>query len=181
MSEPKPPRPLSLRSYARRRGVSPEAVSKAITDGRLRDSVVMVGGAPKIADAELADREWEANSRPRVAAAIDHTEYYASRSKRETAAAEIAQLELAEKRGELMAVKDYRAQLAIVEASLTTMITQCRHRLLAIPSKLGQRLSDEKRDPEVLRLVDALIREALEELAAGKPDNEGNVEGEGEP
>jgi hypothetical protein len=54
--------PLSLRAYARRRGVSPEAVSRAIERGRLRESVVRVGGAPKVANPELADREWARNT-----------------------------------------------------------------------------------------------------------------------
>ncbi len=57
-----PPSPLSLRAYARRRGVSAEAVSRAIAKGRLQASVVRVNGAPKIADPEMADREWAANT-----------------------------------------------------------------------------------------------------------------------
>jgi hypothetical protein len=62
----KAPAPLSLRAYAKRRGVSPEAVSKAVESGRLRESVVLVGGVPKIGDPDLADREWDARTRPRV-------------------------------------------------------------------------------------------------------------------
>src|SRR5689334_21046405 len=62
--EQRQPEPMSLRAYALRRGVSPEAVSRAIRSGRLRDSVVTVGRSPKIADPELADREWAANTDP---------------------------------------------------------------------------------------------------------------------
>lgn len=57
---------MSLRAYGRRRGVSGEAVSKAVDDGRLVRSVVVVRGQPKIADPDLADREWEANTRQRA-------------------------------------------------------------------------------------------------------------------
>jgi hypothetical protein len=57
---------MSLSAYARRRGVSVEAVSKAVERGRLRGSIVMVDGKPKIGDAELADHEWQANTRPRI-------------------------------------------------------------------------------------------------------------------
>lgn len=60
------PELMSLTAYARRRGVSAKAVSKAHAAGRLRASVVMVNGQPKIADPELADKEWEANTRPRI-------------------------------------------------------------------------------------------------------------------
>lgn len=59
-------KPLSFLAYAKRRGVSSEAVRKAHSDGRLRESVVMVNGKPKIRDPEVADREWDANTRPRA-------------------------------------------------------------------------------------------------------------------
>lgn len=60
MSEAQPA-PMSLRTYAKRRGVTAMAVSKAVASGRLKASVVRdARGAPKIADPELADREWEA-------------------------------------------------------------------------------------------------------------------------
>lgn len=58
--------PMSLSAYARRRGVSVEAVSKAVRLGRLRGAIVMINGRPKIADAELADHEWQANTQPRI-------------------------------------------------------------------------------------------------------------------
>src|SRR5690606_425861 len=57
--------PMTCRAYAKRRGGSAEAVSKAISSGRLRESVTMIGGAPKIIDPDLADAEWEANTQPR--------------------------------------------------------------------------------------------------------------------
>lgn len=60
------PAPISLREYARHRaargfvGTSAAAVSKAVASGRLVKSVVRDHrGQPKIADPELADREWE--------------------------------------------------------------------------------------------------------------------------
>ncbi len=61
-----PPGTISCRAYAKRRGVSAAAVSEAIRSGRLVKSVVRGGefGQPKILDADLADREWEANTDP---------------------------------------------------------------------------------------------------------------------
>lgn len=59
--------PLSLTAYAKLRGVSTVAVSKAVASGRLAASVVRdERGAPKIGDVELADREWTSNTRPRI-------------------------------------------------------------------------------------------------------------------
>ncbi len=58
---------MTLTAYASRRGVSPKAVSKAVAAGRLTASVTRdQHGAPKIADPDLADREWEANTRQRA-------------------------------------------------------------------------------------------------------------------
>lgn len=57
-----PPLRLSLRSYARRRGVSPTTVHRAVRDGRLSKSVTWVGGVPCINDAQLADQEWPATA-----------------------------------------------------------------------------------------------------------------------
>lgn len=54
--------PISLRAYGRRRGVSVQAVSRAIATERLRESVVWRRGIPKIADPDLADREWTSNT-----------------------------------------------------------------------------------------------------------------------
>lgn len=53
---------LSLRQYAKRRGVSVEAVSRAIQRRRLSDSVVLVNGVPRIQNPKLADEEWARNT-----------------------------------------------------------------------------------------------------------------------
>jgi hypothetical protein len=166
------PKPMSLRAYARRRGVSPEAVSKAVADGRLRESVTRAGGAPKIADPDLADREWDTNTQPRAdQVALPGTQsngaadYHTSRAireaaaaRRETAQAELAELELAERRGQLVDAEQARADVIAAFSLVKT-------RLLAVPSRLGQRLPDVAAD--VVPVVDELIREALEELAGG--------------
>jgi phage terminase Nu1 subunit (DNA packaging protein) len=53
---------LSFGAYARRRGVSVEAVSKAVRDGRI--SVLTDAKGHRQIDPETADREWEENSDP---------------------------------------------------------------------------------------------------------------------
>jgi hypothetical protein len=59
---PAPPKTTSLRAYAKHREVSAEAVRKAIKSGRLKKAIVDVRGTPQIADIQLADREWAANT-----------------------------------------------------------------------------------------------------------------------
>lgn len=64
-----PPRELvGLREYARRRGVTLQAVRKAIESGRLKRSVVEAGGRRRL-DVASADREWERRTHTRKAQA----------------------------------------------------------------------------------------------------------------
>jgi hypothetical protein len=175
--------PLSLSAYAKRRGVSHVAVSKAITAGRLSASVVRdERGAPKIADPELADREWAANTRPRIDHATEGPaeqepprarraapsaaseegarpkppDYNESRARRESALADMAEIEVAERRGELVPVNEARADVV-------SRFTVVRTRLLGVPSRVAQRLPHLA--GEVVPILDELLREALEELA----------------
>jgi hypothetical protein len=61
--------PISISAYAKSRGISQPAVTKAIKTGRIAKSIVRdARGNPKIADPALADKEWAANtdqSKPR--------------------------------------------------------------------------------------------------------------------
>ncbi|MBA2706662.1 MAG: hypothetical protein H0U59_02510 [Gemmatimonadaceae bacterium] len=151
--------------------MSAEAISKAISDGRIRDAVVRVNDVPKIADPDLADRELDANSRPRIDRASDRSgdkvaphevaEYYESRALREATRAQFDVIRLAEKRGELVNAKE-------MESRLVSVFTQCRTRLLSIPTRARQR--DSSLSSMQVDLFDTLIREALEVLAAMEPD-----------
>lgn len=198
---------MTLTAYAARRGVSPKAVSKAIASGRLSASVTRdQHGQPKIADADLADREWAANTRARAdyaapkkaaraepepepeptpadetatpdpaprarakpsssgAVSPELAGYYAHRSARESAAArmaavqaELAELELAERRGQMIpkvtARLDVMGQYTIVKT-----------KLLGVPRRVAQRVPQIA--AEVILVIDELVREALEELAS---------------
>jgi phage terminase Nu1 subunit (DNA packaging protein) len=166
-------RPMSLREYARRRGVSAEAVSKAVMTGRLSSCVVRVDGQPKIADPAAADREWDATTRPTAgsaAAAPDAggsaSAYQTSRALREAAAArreaaqaDMAELELAERRRQVVDAERARADVIAAFSLVKT-------RLLGIPSRVAQRRPDLQGD--LVELLDEMIREALEELSSGR-------------
>lgn len=155
-------KPLTLTAYAKRRGVSVKAVSKAIADGRLRDSVTRVGRAPKIADAALADREWDANTAPRVENTGKATQsplLLQARVRREQAAADLAELELAQRRGDLISIADARRD--VIEK-----FTIVKTRILAVPSRLAQRFPHVA--SFVMPALDELLRESLEALADGE-------------
>lgn len=177
--------PMSIRGYARRRGVSAPAVLKAIETRRLVESVAFdENGTPSIVDAEVADHEWDANTdlsrapgyvKTRAAerngdAPPDATAAPGAMSLGVAAAlekewkAKLAELDYMERTAALVDAGE-------IEAKLTEAITRCRTRLLGVPSKMKTAIPILTRAHLVI--VDALIREALEELATmapGAPD-----------
>lgn len=164
---PRKPKPISLREYARHRkeaglaGGTHHAVQVAIESGRLAKSVTPDG---KIVSAEAADAEWAATthvdrvplSGPTAAGALA-PDLAESRARREAAEASLAEIELWERRGELVLAGD-------VEAKLVNVFSHCKTKLLAVPARARQR------DPDLtdaqVELFELLIREALEDLAS---------------
>lgn len=163
---------LTVREYALHRKVSdlpggaPRAVQVAIRDGRLSSS--LTSDRKRIRDAELADAEWLATTQsdrvpltgPTSSAASPDTPVTnglaMARTRREAAQAAIREMELAERQGELVPVRD-------IEAHLTNVFAQCRSRLLSIPTRARQR--DPSLSSAQLVLIESLVREALEDLA----------------
>jgi hypothetical protein len=168
-----PEKPVSLREYARHRGVSHEAVRRAIGNGRLSGSVVQVNGKPKIRDLATADTEWHANTRANIAtmgqplatggraapsARAGVPDLQESRARLEAARADLAELELAERRRDLVPASELTAKYVDV-------VTAAKTKLLGLSGRIKQRL------PHVvdvdIRVIDDLVREALEGLADG--------------
>lgn len=182
--------PMSCRAYAKRRGVSAMAVSEAIKNGRLVKSVVRNEfGQPKIADADLADREWEANTdsskRANAAGGVDPRgatlggipieqpeddeptppKREVDESGVETVASATQRLKAAQ--ADLAELKFAEAAGELVpardvEARMVSVFTSCKTRLLAIPSRARQALPHLSNAD--VTAIEALVREALEEL-----------------
>lgn len=168
---------LTFTDYARRRCVSKMAVSRAVKDGRLRDCLATdEKGRKWIVDADLADREWEANTshehrmRAMGAAAAPRavvvpeddeppeTESLADSSAREKHwKAKLAELKFKEAAAELVPARDVERRVADDYAAV-------RVRLLALSSVLKQDLP-HLTVADVARLEER-VREALEELSA---------------
>lgn len=171
MARKKAIEPMDVAAYARRVNLTHGAIQKAIKTGRLTRSVVWVDGTPKIADADQADAELEANTRPRIdrpertdADGTVEQSYNRSRAEREAALArldahraDLAAIELEEKRGSVVAVE-------VVEARLTSVFSACRSKLLGVPTRARQR--DPGLTPAQVALIEELVREALEDLSS---------------
>ena len=89
----------------------------------------------------------------------DAPDYYVERARHEQFKADLAQLELKKKSGELIPVDE-------VVRDWGQMITACKTRLLALPSKISPRLPgcDDVREME--QIIKSEILEALDELSS---------------
>lgn len=152
--------PLSLRAYARRRGVSPESVSKAIKTERLLDSVVYIDGAPKIGDPDLADREWDDHTDPsRKGADVDDAGGSAlvkASAEEKQWRAKSAELKFRKDAGELVEAQQ-------LQAEYIDLCTQVRNKLLGLPSRMKQ--AHPETPQPWLATLDEYVRESLEEIA----------------
>ena len=162
---------ISLGAYARHRkerglpGGSLSGVQQAISSRRLKKSLTREG---KIRSFELADAEWKANTAadcvpvtgptaPKVNSAVPES-FSTARSRHEAAKAELAELELAKRRRELLPAADVATRIGGV-------FTQCKTKILGIPARLRQ--LDPSLTEVQIRLIDDELRSALEDLAAG--------------
>lgn len=170
---------LSFRAYAKHRGVSHEAVRKAVHAGRI--STVQVEGGRKLIDPSKADQEWAENS------SFDHKRqpyraektaaqagepppaspgapsYLQSRAIREAYAARLAKLEFEEKSAKLISVDRVKVEAFKIARTV-------RDAVLNIPDRIANELASYGGDPVKIheRMTQELIL-ALEELVnAGK-------------
>lgn len=175
---------MSMRAYANQRGVSPEAVSKAVRTGRI--STVTDAKGKRWIDSDVADREWAANTNvahkttPTRAEAAGETTpaqqsegserelgsgaatYQKSKAMREAYMARLAGLEYQERLGKLISADKVK-----ISAFNTARVV--RDSILNIPDRIAAELASET-DPHKVhtKLTEALI-EALEELSRVKP------------
>jgi len=162
---------VSMRAYAKHRGVTVEAVSKAVKTSRIS----LVG---KKVDVAAADRAWSANTQPgqmavkRTRTASKRTRkaskaqaqggdqtvnnYASARARREDYLARMAQIDFEQRSGNLIDATE-------AKAAWFKLITEAKTRLLAVPIKCKSRL------PALsaldVSIIENLIRDELQELA----------------
>jgi hypothetical protein len=155
---------LSLRAYAKHRGVTLQAVRKAIDDGRIQ-TTTDPNGKVRV-DPAAADKAWEETTDPAkqrkpeadASAKTPPSDYSRARAMREAYLANLAKITYEEKIGKL--VEADAVKKAIFEASRIT-----RDALLNIPNRISPQLASETDPHEVHLLLEAEITRALEELA----------------
>ena len=166
---------IKISDFAKQKGVTVDAVSRAIRDGRLRESVVKTQGKYPRLLPDVALREWAENTTPghggnhaKQASEADSDDapasFAASRAKREHYQAELARLELETKQASLVPADEVRKQAFSVAR-------QVRDQLLNIPDRVAAELASVEDQFEIHRLLTGEIRKALESaLAENVPD-----------
>ena len=158
-----------MRKYAKHRGVSPEAVSKAVKQGRI-STVTDENGRRKI-DPNAADNEWAKNTdKAKIrepSAELDSDDekprgpsYAQSRAIREAFAARLAKLEFEEKIGRLVDGDETRKLWVTVAAIVRTKV-------MGIPSKIRQVIPNISLDQYLV--IERIVRETLEDVANERP------------
>jgi len=168
---------LSLRAYAKHRGVVMSAVQKAIQSGRITTTP-----DGKI-DSDRADAEWKAKTRQQqqrrpagarvpartsVASVVESErtetagagglDYFRARAVREGYLARLAKIEFEEKTAKLISRDE-------VQVAAFTNGRMARDNLLNIPDRLAATLAAETDADKVHLILTGEIRKALDELA----------------
>jgi hypothetical protein len=141
---------ISIRAYARHRGVSHTAVEKAIAAGRIG---TLADGS---IDPATADAEWERNTfYPHGGAS---PQYAQARTVHEHYRARLARLDYEERVGQLVSK---------VEVAAFNQYRRFRDAMLNIPDRISAQLAAETDAARVYEILAAEIRKTLGDFADG--------------
>ena len=158
---------ISRSEAARLKKVSPQAVYKAINQGRV--TPVVDNDGKVMLDKDAFETDWEktyhpnqmkkANNyhKPRQKAVIsDIPAYEESRARTEHLKAELLDIERKQKEKDLVDSKQ-------VQAKWLEVISIAKNKVLGIPSKAKQRIPEL--DVSAMNCLEDIVRESLEEIA----------------
>lgn len=160
---------ITIAEFARLRGITSDAVRKAITAGRLVDCLRKTEKGRLRIDSEIADQEWERNTAhhrkpgpqrvvsgglPDEESTDGSPNFNVSRAKREMYQAELARLEYEEKHGTLVNAEEIKKEAFRVAR-------QVRDAILNIPDRISAELAAETDTFAVHKLLTNEIKKAL--------------------
>ncbi|BBO92063.1 hypothetical protein [Desulfosarcina ovata] len=149
---------MNLTEYAKHRQCTKSMISQHIKAGKL-DGAFTKNGGRYVIDVVKADQILDGNQ-PSKSLTLNE-----AKTAKERALAELREMEVKEKRGELIPASD-------VEVVLTKLISAAKVRILGIKSKVAPLLAEAITDVEtrdrVLSTIDRETRGALQELSNAK-------------
>ena len=157
---------ISRSEAARLKKVSPQAVYKAINQGRV--TPVVDNDGKVMLDKDAFEIDWEKSYRPLPvkknnyhrpsvkAVSSDIPAYEESRARTEHLKAELLDIERKQKEQQLVDSKQ-------VQAKWLEVISIAKNKVLGIPSKAKQRIPEL--DVSAMNCLEDIVRESLEEIA----------------
>lgn len=173
---------ISPAEYSRRRGVSKEAVSKAIEKGRI--TTILGENGRKLIDPEVADIQWAKNTDPLQSQRANApkgdrgpgvgggsgsgggigeggdsgSDYWAARTLREQSEAAMADMKRRQMEGDLV------ERRRVEEASMR-IGRMLRDAVLGVPTKLAPEVSHLTDSWEIEQRLSAALRQVLDDVA----------------
>jgi hypothetical protein len=162
-------KPLSLRAFAKRLGVSQPAVTKAIKAGRLVHAVGHnAKGQPQIIDFDLGRQEWNANAAKPTRVPPPATEDDQAEPGKDTLN-EAQRLLTLEKLREKRIAIDVRLGQLVEKKAVAKILFEgdriLREQILNLPARLAPELAAETDVAKIQLRLDAAIRQALSATA----------------
>jgi len=157
---------ISRSEAARLKKVTPQAVYKAINQGRI--TPVVDNDGKVMLDKDAFEVDWEKTYHPpsikknnyhkprKKTVELDIPTYEESRARTEYLKAELLEIERKQKEKDLVDSKQ-------VKAAWLQLITLTKTKVLGIPSKAKQRIPDL--DVSAMNSLEDIVRESLEEIA----------------
>ena len=154
-----------METFAKSVGKTSRAIKLAYEKGVFGDTVVLVNGKPKIADAARARQLYENHTRPKAGSGGNGVSagYLSARASRETENARLAELKREEAELELAARKGELVPVAEVKAALAAEYAAVKSKLRAIPARAKAEISHLTAAD--VGLLKRMVDEALAELA----------------
>ena len=151
-------------AYAKYRGCTPSAVSRAIQGGRLRKSLTKKG-KDYVIDFSHADEEWssQTNSKatddgPTIIGDNDHITLNEARRRNEIKKLELAEIQLAKQRGDMILAAE-------AEQKVFAIMRVVRDRLLAMPPRIAGAVMEAKDEPTAILSVKKELQMVLDEAS----------------
>ena len=145
-----------VRALAAEAGVSPALVTRKLNQGKTREQIIQEANARRAQIAATAPVNTE---RQHVNEPVPIEDFAAAQRRKESALADLREMELAEKAGRLI-------DAAEASAAELERITTAKTRLLMIPDDLGERVATESNPIRCREMILTAVRAALEDLAA---------------
>lgn len=148
-----------VRALARETGYSPGIISRKLSQGKTADEIRADAAAWREKQAYKAAESGDVEPEQAPAKRVRREEsFYDAQKRKESAVADIRELEAKQKAGELV-------EVVVVEAQWTEIATSIRDSLLGLPLKISGKLAGMQDQREIERYLKTMFRAELSKIS----------------